>query len=158
MSSTVRLVGRDGVALVAALGLLLLAAALLAGSAAASVELRRATRSRSWAARADFESQRALGAVLQGWEPTLDSLAIGGIVERAVEPADDSGPPVLTRARVRRVSSRIFVAFVAVRVGASGQTAQRRVRLLLQRDSTGADSTVRPGVSALSRWSVIDLR
>ena len=155
--SAVRPARRDGVALVAALGLLLLAAALLAGSATAAVELRRAARSRSWAARADFETQRALGVVLQGWDATLDSLPIGASVERLVQPTDSAGPPVAVRARVRRLSGRIFAAIVAVRV-VSGQAAARRARLLLQREPPGSDSAASTGVSTLSRWSVVDLR
>lgn len=158
MRSAVRPARRDGVALVAALGLLLLAAALLAGSATAAVELRRAARSRGWAARAEFETQRALGVVLQGWDATLDSLPIGATVERTVRPTDSAGPPVAVRARVRRLSGRIFAAIVAVRVGVSGQAAARRARLLLQRDSSGSDGAASAGVSTLSRWSVVDLR
>lgn len=149
---------REGVALVAALGLLLLSAALLAGSATASVELRRTARSRSWAARADFESQRALGVVLQGWDVTLDSLPIGATVERPVEPADTPGPPLVVQARVRRLSARLFAVVVAVRVGVSGQAAARRARLLLQRGLPGSDSAASAGVSTLPRWSVADIR
>ena len=156
--SAARPASRDGVALVAALGLLLLAAALLAGSATAAVELRRAARSRSWAARADFEAQRALGVVLQGWDATLDSLPIGAMVERAVEPMDSVGPPVAVHARVRRLSGRIFAAVVSVRVGVSGQAAARRARLLLEHEAPGSDSAASVGVSTLSRWSVVDLR
>lgn len=156
MRRTVCPVDRAGVALVAALGLLLLAAALLAGSATASVELRRTARSRSWAARADFEAWRALGVVLQGWDASLDSLPIGATAERLVDPRDTAGPPVVVRARVRRLSARMFAAAVSVRVGVSGQAAERRARLLLQRDSTGSDATGSP--RALSRWSVVDLR
>lgn len=149
---------RAGVALVAALGLLLLSAALLAGSATASVELRRTARSRSWAARADFESQRALGVVLQSWDATLDSLPVGATVERPVVPADTAGPPVVVQARVRRLSSRAFATLVAVRVGVSGQAAVRRARLLLQRNLPGSDSVASPGVTTLVRWSVVDIR
>ncbi len=149
---------RNGVALVAALGLLLLAAALLAGGATASVELRRAARSRSWAARADFETQRALGLVLQGWDAALDSLPIGASVDRVVEPSASSGPPVTVSARVRRLSARNYAAVVAVRVGVSGQAAARRARLLLQRAAPGSDSVASTGVSTVSRWSVVDLR
>ena len=149
---------RTGVALVAALGLLLLAAALLAGSAAASVELRRSARSQSWSARADFEGQRALGMVLQGWDAALDSLPIGATAERFVDSADAPGPPVVVRARVRRLSTRLYAVVARVRVGAGGQAAGRRSRLLLQRDSSGADSVASRGVSTLARWSVVDLR
>lgn len=149
---------REGVALVAALGLLLLATALLAGSTTASVELRRTARSRSWAARADFEGRRALGVVLQGWDAALDSLPIGATVERLVDSADAPGPSVVVHARVRRLSARLFAVVVRVRVGVSGQAAARRARLLLQRDSSGSDGAASAGVSTLSRWSVVDLR
>lgn len=149
---------REGVALVAALGLLLLAAALLAGSTTASLELRRTARSRSWAARADFEGQRALGVALQRWDAALDSLPIGGTAERVVDSAETPGPPLVVRARVRRLSARVFAVVVRVRVGVSGQAAARRARLLVQRDSSGSDSVAPPGITTLSRWSVVDVR
>ncbi|HET9011836.1 MAG TPA: hypothetical protein VFN38_08470, partial [Gemmatimonadaceae bacterium] len=150
--------GRAGVALVAALGLLLLAAGLLAGSATASVELGRTARSRSWAARAELETQRAIGLVLQGWDATLDSLPIGASVDRVVEPSAPSGPPVIVRARVRRLSARTFAAVVTARVGVSGQAGARRARLLLQREASDSGSAAAAGVSTVPRWSVVDLR
>ena len=97
---------RPGVALVAALGLLILGAALLVGSAAASVELRRGARSRTAAARAESEVRRGLGVVVQGWQPALDSLPIGRRVERAMPAGDAANGDIAVQGAVRRLSAR----------------------------------------------------
>lgn len=149
---------RRGVALVAALGLLMLAAALLAGSAVASVELRRAARTRMAAARAESEATRGLGAVLQGWDGALDSLPIGASRDRALAPAPSGGPSVGSRVRVERLSSSLYAATISVRVGESGAVlATRRARLLLERSVIAADSAAVPPVTALGRWTLVDL-
>jgi hypothetical protein len=146
------------VALLAALGLLLLAAGLLAGSAVASVELRRATRSLASAARAGSETRRALGEVLQRWDGGLDSLPIGGIVDRPVSAPERVGPPVAVRAQVRRLNSRLFAASVTVRVGDAGAPlAVRRVRLLLERAADTGVHTAGVHVVPLARWGLVDL-
>jgi hypothetical protein len=146
------------VALVAALGLLALAAALLAGSAVASVELRRAARTRAAAVRARTEATRGLGEVVRGWDGALDSLAIGAACERALPPVSPDGPPVSARARVERLSSTVYAATISIRVGESGAVlATRRARLLLARSRDRADSSAVTPVTALGRWSIIEL-
>lgn len=150
---------RRGAVLVAALGLLLLAAALLAGSVMASVHLTRATRGIVSVARADAEARRALGAVVQGWDARVDSLPVGARVERAIPPLDADGPRVVVHAYVQRISRSLFAAHVAVRVGeGAGTLAVRRMHLLLERpgltDSTGTSARPMP----LARWSVADRR
>lgn len=150
---------RRGAVLVAALGLLLLGAALLAGSAMASAHLTRATRGIVSVARADAEARRALGAVVQGWDARADSLPVGAQVDRAIPPVVSHGPRVIVRAYVHRLSRSLFAAHVAVRVGeGAGTLAVRRMHLLLERpaltDSAGIPARPMP----LARWSVADRR
>ena len=149
---------RRGVALVAALGLLMLAAALLAGSVAASTELARSTRSLASAARAESEASRAVGLMIQEWNARADSLPIGGVIDRVVVDAAPGGPPLKVSTRVRRVAGSLFAASITVRVGTDAPTlAQRRLRLLLRRGTPPADTALPPPVVPLSRWSVVSL-
>jgi hypothetical protein len=149
---------RRGVALAAALGLLMLAAALLAGSAIASVELRRATRGLVASARARAEARRAFGEILQGWNGAADSLPVGATLERAMAMPQVAGPPVTVQARVRRLSARLYVANVSVRVGGAGaELASRRTRLLLARAPPADSGAASRSVVPLARWSVVDL-
>src|SRR5689334_13776068 len=72
---------RAGVALVAALGLMMLAAALLAGTAVASLGLQRAARTLAATERASSEVQREFGRLLGEWSPALDSMAVGATAD-----------------------------------------------------------------------------
>ncbi len=150
---------RRGAVLVAALGLLLLGAALLAGSAMASAHLARATRGIVAVARADTEARAALGAVVQGWDTRADSLPVGGRLDRAIPSRESDGPRVLVRAHVQRLSRSLYAAHVTVRVGEGVATlAVRRLQLLLERparsDSAGSVASPRP----LAQWSIADRR
>lgn len=150
---------RRGAVLVAALGLLLLGSALLAGSAMASVHLTRGTRAIVAVARAEAEARRALGAVVQGWDSSADSLPVGARIERAIPSRIPDGPRIVMRAYVHRLSSSLYAAHVTVRVGEGvGTLAVRRMQLLLERpaltDSTGGPPRPRP----LARWSIADRR
>src|SRR4051812_23132860 len=145
-------------ALVAALGLLILGAALLAGSAAASLSLGRASRTLSAASRAEAESRRALVLVLQGWDAELDSMPVGRTVDRAVVPGATDGDPVRVHASVRRVGQRVFAVTSTVEVGDSTAiVAMRRMRLMVERSvDTTAVGAHRP-VVPITRWSLVDL-
>jgi hypothetical protein len=152
---------REGVALVASLGLLMLGAALLAGTWLASLELRRAVRGRVAGARAAWETQHVAASLLQQWGPELDSMPVGATRERVMSPPTD-GPVTHVVARVRRLAVGRYAAALSVRVGAdrpAGALAHRRVRLLLERaprDST--DSTAPPrAVMPIARWRVVDV-
>jgi hypothetical protein len=148
-------------ALIAALGLMMLAGGLLAGTALASVELRRATRTLGAAARADSELRRGMASVLQGWDARLDSMPIGAGIDRAAAPVTVDGIAVRVRTRVQRLSLQLYAARVTVQVGDSAApTAARRGRLLLRRATVAADtvaSSASPSVRPLGRWSVADL-
>src|SRR4051812_6724030 len=105
---------RRGMALVAALGLMMLAAGLLAGTAVASIGLQRATRTLAATARADSELRRAQAVVLQGWDGALDSLPVGAAVDRTIPTVVAGGAPVAMQARVRRLGPALYAAVVAV--------------------------------------------
>jgi hypothetical protein len=151
---------RRGVALVAALGLLMLGAALLAGTSVASVELHRAVRGRVAGARAEWEGKHAAGMVVQGWSAEADSMPIGAVLERALSPPPD-GPGTVVVTRVRRLAADRYAAIIAVRVGEGvRRLAFRRVQVLLERapvrDSATAQDTPRV-VMPIARWRVVDL-
>jgi hypothetical protein len=146
------------VALVAALGLMMLAAGLLAGTAVASLELQRATRTAAATARADAELRRALAVVLQGWDAGLDSMPVGAAVDRATGTVAVGGAPVAVRARVRRLGPALYAAVVAVQVGDStAPLALRRARRLFGRIADTLAPAAAPNVRPLSRWEVTDL-
>jgi hypothetical protein len=149
-------------ALVAALGLMMLAAGLLAGTAVASVELRRATRTLGAAARAESELRRGLAVVLQGWDAGLDSMPIGAAADRPAPSVIVDGVAVSVRARVRHLGRGLYAASVVVQVGDSAAPlAVRRARLLLRRAADPSADTAAggasPGVRPLPRWSSADL-
>jgi hypothetical protein len=149
---------RKGVALVTALGLMMLAAGLLAGTAVASLGLQRAAHTLAATGRAESELRRGLAVVLQGWDAGLDSIPIGAVVDRVDVPAVPDGAPLTVRTRVRRLGPALYAASVAVQVGDSAAPlASRGARLLLGRvvDSTMSGGAAR--VRALARWSVTDL-
>lgn len=141
-----------------ALGLMMLAAGLLAGTAVASVGLQRATRTVAATARADTELRRAVAGVLQGWKVSLDSLPVGASVDAETPAVVVDGARVMVHARIQRLSPALYAASVSVAVGDSTvPLAMRHARLLLgclEHSAAGAaGSAVRP----LSRWSVTDL-
>lgn len=149
-------------ALVAALGLMMLAGALLVGTALASVELGRATRTLGAAARAESEVRRGMALVLQAWDAGLDSLPIGASAARPAAAVVVDGVAVRVRTHVQRLGRGLYAASVAVQIGDSAAPlAARRARLLLRRAAdTTADTVVggaSPVLRPLPRWSVADL-
>ena len=149
---------RRGIVLVAAIALLALAAALLAGSAIASDGLRRATRGLVAAARVESEGRRALGDVLVRWDGAADSLPLGGSLERPLPASVAAGPMVVARARVTRLTPSVFAASVTVQVSSgTSLLAYRRVRLLLERSSRSDSASAAGPPTPIARWSVIEL-
>jgi hypothetical protein len=136
----------------------MLGAALLAGSAVASVELRRGTRSRTAAARAESEVRRGLGAILQKWQPALDSLPIGRRVELTVPARGDAEWDIAVQGAVRRVTARLYAATAAVAVGRDDVVlARRRALLFLERPVETDSSAATVAVAPVRGWSVLDL-
>jgi hypothetical protein len=145
-------------ALVAALGLMMLAAGLLAGTAVASLGLQRAVRTLSATARAEAELRRGMGLVLQGWDAKLDSMPVGASVDKATDALVHDGALLIVRTRIRRLGPALYAATVAVQVGDSmAPLASRRARLLLTNAPDSTVSATADGVRPLARWSVTDL-
>lgn len=150
---------RSGIALLSALALLALSAALLAGSFAAARAMIRSARSTLAVARADTGARRALGELLSGWSPALDSLAVGGVMEAPLEAEPvDARPALIRRARVWRVTDRSYVLSVQVRTfDWSTPTAERRMRLLLERPARVDSTAPLAAPVPVTRWSLADL-
>lgn len=147
---------RRGVALVAALGLLILAAALLGATVVASTALRRATIGRVAAARAGGEARRAAGEAVRGWGGAADSLAVGATLDAALPAHPGAGLPASAHARIRRLATDFYSLTVTVRVGPGARgLAYRRVDLLLGRPAIG-DSVGEASVAPLARWSIVN--
>jgi hypothetical protein len=145
-------------ALVAALGLMMLAAGLLAGTAVASVGLQRASRTLATSARAESELRRSMALVLQDWGSALDSMPVGATADRVVAPVVVQGVPVSSRTRVRRLGAASYAAAVTVQVGDSAAPlALRRGRLLVTRAADTTTSGGAPTVRPLARWRVVEL-
>src|SRR4051794_32190534 len=158
MSGTRRRRARRGVALVTVLGLLALAAALVAGSFASATAALRASRTERASIVARECARRALGRAVAGWRPTDDSLSIGAYVLRT---SPESSAATLdsadARIRVQRLSLQLFVVSVDVRVPASGPAlARRRMRVLLERPPS-PDSTTLLAPRPLVQWAVAEL-
>jgi type II secretory pathway pseudopilin PulG len=149
---------RRGIALVTVLGMLALAAALVAGAFATATAASRASRTARAAMMAREGARRALGRAVAGWRPTDDSLPIGAFVLRtSPESSTTALDSADTRLRVQRLSLTLFVVSVDVVVPAVGPTlARRRTRVLLER-SPSPDSTTLLAPRPLMQWPVAEL-
>lgn len=145
--------------------MLLLGAALLAGSAAAAVDQQRATRTLAGRSMVDAESRRAVGEVLQGWDARADSLPVGARMDIDLRPAEAGGIPRATRAALSRLSPSLYVAGVVVVVGTADHAiARRELQVLVRRaagadDGGAADTSVRSGSArVIARWHLVEPR
>jgi hypothetical protein len=150
---------RRGVALLAALTMLVLSAALLTGAFAASRAMIRSARSAKAMARVETGAQRALAEVLVGWSPALDSLSVGGIVDAALDSEPAEMRPLLSRrAQVRRITERLYVISLDVRAfDWDAPIAQRRARLIVERPAQTDSAAPLARPIPVRRWSVADL-
>jgi hypothetical protein len=138
MRAMPRLAGRRqrrGIALVAALALLALAAALATGTFSAARAMRRAALLTRARARVEAGIPRAFADVLAAWNTAIDTLPVDDVVEVAL--ASDSamgGPPLARTARVRRTTDRLYAVTVDIQAfGGKHPLARRRARLWLER-------------------------
>ena len=145
-------------ALVTVLGLLALAAALVAGAFATATAALHASRTARASIVARESARRALGRAIAGWRRADDSLPIGGSVlrtspESTAVPLDSAD----TRVRIERLSLALYVVSVDVIVPARGSMlARRRMRVLLERPPS-PDSTTLLAPRPLTRWPVAEL-
>lgn len=143
---------RDGVALVAALALLTLAAALLAGACSASFSLLHSARSVRAIAYADAAARRATLDVLASWGagPTL---AVGAFVDDA--PFVTAAPArVVIRTRVARISAHLYTVTADARLGeGANPLAHRRARLVVEYPGESNPMEARGPPIPIARWS-----
>jgi hypothetical protein len=149
---------RRGIALVTVLGLLALAAALVAGAFATATAASRASRTARASTMAREAARRALGRAVAGWQRMDDSLPVGAFTLRtspeSTAAALDSAD---TRLRVQRLSLTRYVIAVDVVVPAVGPAlARRRMRVLLERPPS-PDSTMLLAPRPITRWPVAEL-
>jgi hypothetical protein len=140
------------------LGLLALAAALIAGAFASATAALRASRTARASIVAREAARRALGRAVAGWRSMDDSLPVGAYVLRT-SPESTATPldAADARLRVQRLSLTLYVVSVDVVVPASGPTlARRRMRVLLERPPS-PDSTTLLAPRPLMRWPVAEL-
>lgn len=145
---------RRGVVLVAALALLSLGGALIAGAFAAARASARATRSTRAAVVAHAAARRALVRTVASWSGRDDSLNLGASDVRAWR---DSATVALdasdVRVRVHRLSLTLFLLSTEASVPSSAAPiARRRARILLERVPT-IDSTAVSRVRPIARWA-----
>jgi hypothetical protein len=148
---------RKGVALVAALALLALAAALLTGAFTSATAMARTARSARATIRAEATARRAAAELVSSWDGEVDALPIGAHLERGLS-MDEEDFRMTVRARVQRLAARLFVVIVDVRVGEGAiPLAHRRLRLVVERrvttDTLDSPQPPRP----IARWSFSDL-
>ena len=162
MSSLLRAVTRDeerrGTAIVAALGLVMLAAALLASAAEVAAVSARRARADAAAVTAESAVRRTIAVLLTGWSASYDSLAIGHSVDATSGIPDETGVnlPCRIEARVQRIDSTLFALTFDARAGVIPTMSRRRVRLLVR--SGALDPLTRAAVARpIAQWSLTDL-
>ena len=142
-------------ALVATLGTLALASALLAGASATAAASSRATRSVRASLVADAAVRRTLASALVQWSAAEEALLIGGSLTRVV-PDSASAPIDAADARVvvMRVSASLHVIATDVTVPAIGTPlARRRARVIVKQHMPIDTTRIQPP-TIISRWAV----
>lgn len=153
---------RAGSAVVAALGIVALAGALLAATAGrGSAAARTAVLERA-SVRLEGAARLLLAEQLLAWPAAADSLPVGGFADRAVRlPADvAAGAPMRGTLRIQRLAPALHAITLELRVETGEPAivvARRRLRLYVRRQivSPAGDSASAP--SAIARWPLVDL-
>ena len=140
--------------LVAALALLTLAGALIAGAFAAARASARATRSTRAAIVAHAAARYAIVRTVASWGGREDSLNLGAFDVRAWRDSAVAGlDAVDARVRVHRLSPTLFLVSAEASVPSSAAPlARRRARLLLERAPT-IDSTSVSRARPIRQWA-----
>ena len=148
---------RRGVALVSALGVLALAAALLATAGMSSIAMTRASRTARTSLRVDTESRRALAGIIRRWGAAEEALGVGGTLEFVLpDVGDATGVAMSTRGQLHRLTARRFALSVEVQGGeVSAPLARRRATLLLER--AAGDSAGPPAPLSAAEWGLVTL-
>ena len=151
---------RSGSAIIAALALLALGAALLAGTFAALRSATRSNQSHAAALVAQSEARIAIAHAASPWSTAFDSLPIGVGVAMALpsRAGGIAGLPVRTSLRVDRLTADTYSIAAESEVGPLGSVfARRRMRQLLRRPAITDSSAAPPPPAPIARWSVADI-
>ena len=143
-----------------ALALLMLGAALLAGSAEAGRSAMRSAQTHEAALIADAESRVTVAEYLTQWSAADDSLPVGGTRVVAIGPRrrGSNAVSVFTRLRVQRLSAARFVLAADCQVGPDDAVqARRRLQILLERPPRPDSAAPRLPMAPISRWGVTDI-
>ena len=151
---------RRGAALLAALGLLALGAALLAGSFVAGTAAQRSVKSREAALLAGTEVRVAIAEFLSRWSAADDSLGVG--VERSIvvgpRVRGSAAMTMTTQLHVRRLSPTRFVVAADCQAGLDDAVlARRRVRVILDRPRSADNVATVAAPAPIPRWTLADL-
>lgn len=154
---------RHGTAIIAALGLVALAGALLSVAAAQGAAGAGAAAAERNALVVEGAAMRALAEALVDWSPVADSLPEGAFGDRALvveRRADEGGPPLTGRLRVQRIGPALYAVTVEVRAAsgvAAPAFAHRRMRLLVRRATPPDTTGPRAPPTPLPQWAISDL-
>lgn len=150
---------RRGVALIVALALLTLAAALLAGTAAAGRAAQRSVQSHEAALLAGSEVRAAVAEFVAGWRWGDDSLAVGAERAAVIGPRlrGSGALPVTIRVRLLRLSAFRYIVVADCQAGPDDAVlARRRVRVILERAAPLDNSAPAMPPTPAGRWTVTD--
>lgn len=143
----------------AALALMLLAAALVAGTALGSRASGRAALARDAILLADHEWRAVAATRIAAWSSADDSLPIGQMRRTTVGPRarGPNSAPVTTTIRLYRLSASRVAMAMDCQVGPdSAVLARRRVRLLLTLPPADSLNPL-PRPKPLTNWSLADV-
>jgi hypothetical protein len=135
VATELRVASRRGAALLVALSLIILGAALLAGTMAAARMVSRASQSYVNSALAESRWRTDVATFVTGWDSSLTALVPGAQVARTIGPSSVgiSGEVAKTRIRLLRLDSLHYLLSGATQVGPDAAVrAQRRASLLLE--------------------------
>ena len=146
--------------MLAALGLLALGAALLAGSFMAGIAAQRSVKSREAALLAGTEVRVAIAEFVSRWSAADDSMGVG--VERSIvvgpRPRGSAALAMTTQLHVRRLSPTRFVVAADCQAGLNDAVlARRRVRVILDRPRWPDSLATVAAPVPIARWTLADL-
>ena len=151
---------RRGGALLVALALLMLGAALLAGSIEAGRSATRSAQSHEAAVIADAESRVSVAEYVTQWSAANDSLPVGGARLVTIGPRrrGTNAVMVVTRVRVQRISRARFVVAADCQVGPDDAVqARRRLQIVLERPTRADSITPLLPPEPIRRWGMTDI-
>jgi hypothetical protein len=155
-----RMRSRRGAALLAALGLLAMGAALLAGSFMAGTAAQRSVESREAALLAGTEVRVAVAEFVSRWSAADDSLGAGAerVIVLGPRVRGSGAVTMTTQLRLRRLSPTRYVVVADCQAGLDDAVlARRRVRVILDRARVADSVAAMTAPVPIARWTLADL-